>query len=385
MPLAIDTTHYTLFPLSSGTVVLREGVTQLFLLNETGSLLWQQLIAGMSIEQISQHWVEQFGISFTQARYDITSALSIWQNAGLLGTLPRTSPSANTLVSALFIVLPSLLQLKQVYRVGDCIIKICTDSTLLAQAIDSVFAYLTESTTQISDVTFSAWQQQQQYYLVQDEQILVQNASLDALINHLHYAILQRAIAHNAWLSVLHAGAVSRGDYCLVLAGCGGAGKSTLTASLLARGFYYFCDDLVPLARQNLHAVPVPVPLTIKEPSWSLLQPYYPHLSMLPYYVRNGKKVRYLSPPISTCPATQKVSYLLFPQVSKTTPTLRRLDSLDSLHRLLVANMVLPQPFTATAMTQLLQWLESTPCYEIAYTELNSAIELIEQHLLCES
>jgi hypothetical protein len=379
----INPTHYTQFPLSSGSVIVRDNVIQLFLLNDSASLLWQQLSAGLSVEQISQQWLDYFGISPTQARIDIEAALTAWQSAGLIGAMPPPFPEPPPRSVPLQIALPQLA-LRRVYRVGSCVIEVRVDSESLARTIDTTFDYLSDSQAQSIDVSFNAWYSQQGYWLVQDSQVFMANSSLEALINHLHYEMLQQAIAHKPWLSILHAGAVSRGGLCLIIAGCGGAGKSTLTASLLTRGFQYFCDDLVPLSANNLQALPTPVPLTIKEPSWALLQSYYPQLEQLASYFRNGKNVRYLSPAITACPQPHSVSYLLFPCISHEPAHLRPLDALDCLQRLLAANMVLPQPFTAQTIAQLLGWIEQTPAYEIVYSHLDTAMSLIEQQLLCK-
>ncbi|MFZ2725542.1 MAG: PqqD family peptide modification chaperone [Methylococcaceae bacterium] len=380
MNCLIEPTHYTLFPLASSTVVVREAVTQLFLLNETASLLWQQLSKGVSVTQISQQWSEQFGITTTQALQDIENALAFWHSEGLLGALPPPFPAFTPLSTALTIPLP-VLPLQLQYRVGNCVIQIHLNQAQLAHTIDAIFAYLSDKTTQTVDVVFKVWQQSHTYYLVKDDAVFVEKGTFDNLINHLHYQILQHAIALSDYLSVLHAGAVSRNGRCLVLAGCGGAGKSTLTAALLTRGFQYFCDDLVPLATNTLQIMVLPVPLTIKEPSWSLLQPYYANLLELPCYVRNAKKVRYLPPPISQCPKPQTVSYLLFPRIAQTAQ-LRRLNAQECLQALLAANMALPQTFSSDNIAQLLAWVENTPAYEIAYEQLETALALIEQ--LCK-
>jgi hypothetical protein len=62
----------------------------------------------------------------------------------------------------------------------------------------------------------------------------------------LHLACLELARAGTGGL-LLHAGAVSWGGGCLLLPGVTGAGKSTLTAFLTARGFKYQTDELVYL------------------------------------------------------------------------------------------------------------------------------------------
>ncbi|NMQ20920.1 hypothetical protein E4P82_18030 [Candidatus Competibacter phosphatis] len=93
-----------------------------------------------------------------------------------------------------------------------------------------------------------------------DQQGLFATSTLDGAVIGLFSAILQYACAERDSLAVLHAGAVSDGHTALVLAEAGGSGKSTLTAALLARGYRYLSDDVVPLERGGC-VIPAPIPL----------------------------------------------------------------------------------------------------------------------------
>ena len=54
--------------------------------------------------------------------------------------------------------------------------------------------------------------------------------------------MLQEAIDHFDYLFYFHAGVLSTGTALLVLPGAQGAGKSTLTAGLVAAGMSYYSD-----------------------------------------------------------------------------------------------------------------------------------------------
>ena len=201
---------------------------------------------------------------------------------------------------------------------------------------------------------------------------------LDSALNHLHYALLQQGLHSYAWLTVLHAGAVSRQGQCLLLAGCGGSGKSTLTAALLAQGFSYLSDDLVALDEESLTALPLPVPLTIKQPSWALLAPFYPQLDKQHCYQRNGQSVRYLTDPYALCAAPQTVAYILFLRLSDHA-ALRPVEPLACLQRLMQADLLLPEPFSGERIAPLLTWLQHTRAYELSYRDTQAALDLIAQ------
>ena len=84
---------------------------------------------------------------------------------------------------------------------------------------------------------------------------------------------------------------------CLVLAAAGSSGKSTLTAALLARGYRYLSDDVVPLQRGRGLAIPVPVCLNLKPGSVSVLAELYPELPKLPVWQDGERQLRFLPPP----------------------------------------------------------------------------------------
>lgn len=69
----------------------------------------------------------------------------------------------------------------------------------------------------------------------------------------------------------LHAaGIVSRGSAAILL-GSSRAGKSTLTARLLADGFSVLSDDVILVEPGTLLAHPSPRPMYLREPAWGLL------------------------------------------------------------------------------------------------------------------
>jgi hypothetical protein len=79
--------------------------------------------------------------------------------------------------------------------------------------------------------------------------------------------IVQDLTAH--WVrrddvALIHAGVVVREGGALVLAGCSGRGKSTMTAGLLGRGFAYSSDELAPVTA-DLRVLRYPLPLRLRD------------------------------------------------------------------------------------------------------------------------
>ncbi len=73
---------------------------------------------------------------------------------------------------------------------------------------------------------------------------------------------------------LFHAGAVEQNGCGLIFPGTMGAGKTTLTAWLLTRGFNYLSDEMVFVGVGEARLQPLPRPLNLKKPSRPVLQPW---------------------------------------------------------------------------------------------------------------
>lgn len=84
------------------------------------------------------------------------------------------------------------------------------------------------------------------------------------MANEIRHLLVEEALARSK-VTAIHAAALARGERGLILVGDSGAGKTTLTFELAARGFEYLTDDLVVLGDGG-RLSPFPKPLGIKEP-----------------------------------------------------------------------------------------------------------------------
>ena len=79
------------------------------------------------------------------------------------------------------------------------------------------------------------------------------------LINEVIYHCINPMDSHHA----LHAGAVYRGDRCILMPGTSGNGKSTLTGWLIKNGYRYLTDELVFLNHSG-RVLPMTRPISLK-------------------------------------------------------------------------------------------------------------------------
>lgn len=88
----------------------------------------------------------------------------------------------------------------------------------------------------------------------------------------LNYAIAAQAHQY----LVVHAAAIERGGRVAILPGAPGAGKSTLTAALVQRGWRLLSDELALIRPSDRHVVPLARPINLKNASIALMRDYAP-------------------------------------------------------------------------------------------------------------
>ncbi|HEY1502750.1 MAG TPA: HprK-related kinase A [Stellaceae bacterium] len=89
---------------------------------------------------------------------------------------------------------------------------------------------------------------------------------------------LNHAIATQAHqYLVVHAAAIERGGRVAILPGAPGAGKSTLTAALVQRGWRLLSDELALIRPADAHVVPLARPINLKNNSIALMRAYAPN------------------------------------------------------------------------------------------------------------
>ena len=88
----------------------------------------------------------------------------------------------------------------------------------------------------------------------------------------LNYAIAAQAHQY----LVVHAAAIERGGRVAIMPGAPGAGKSTLTAALVQRGWRLLSDELALIRPSDAHVVPLARPINLKNNSIALMRAYTP-------------------------------------------------------------------------------------------------------------
>lgn len=110
----------------------------------------------------------------------------------------------------------------------------------------------------------AAGERAERFCLALDGKPVVETRSYPYLLARLEYEICLEVVRRERKHLLVHAGAAGRGGRGCLFPGEAGSGKTTLIASLIARGFTCFSDDKAAVDLVTLDLVPFAWPLRIK-------------------------------------------------------------------------------------------------------------------------
>jgi hypothetical protein len=179
---------------------------------------------------------------------------------------------------------------------------------------------------------------------------------------------------------MIHGGAVARKEAGIALAGASGSGKTTLIAHLIRRGYRYLADDLVALSAPDGRIVAWPLPLSVKEGSWSVIARCYPGFQSFPEYPTTRGLLRQIVPRPEVWDADPvALKSLVFPNyVAGADAELTPLALIEAVQRLLSDRIWFGYPITEARVRTFLEWLENKPIYGLVYGDAFEAGRLIE-------
>jgi len=156
------------------------------------------------------------------------------------------------------------------------------------------------------------------------------------------------------------------------------SGKTTLTATLVARGYRLFSDEVTSLDYEG-QAHPLPFCMNIKEGSWPVLAADYPELQNRETHKRfDGQNIRFL-PPKNMHTGRQKASHIVFPRYTPgAATTLTPLSAKEALARIKDASYQVQYNMDERKFEKILQNLIALPKYELLYSDRDEAVRAID-------
>ena len=182
---------------------------------------------------------------------------------------------------------------------------------------------------------------------------------------------------------ILHAAVVEKNGFALILSGQPGAGKSTLCAALINRGWRLLSDEMTVIDLKTKELIPIVRPVSLKNESIDIIKKFAPEAIFGDSFCDTAKgTVSHLKPgrtcvENSTKRAIAKV--VIFPRYKEGAKTnLQVLDKGQTVIKLadnaFNYNVVGAQGFNA-----LCDVVENSSCYDFEYSELDDAIKVIAE------
>ena len=189
--------------------------------------------------------------------------------------------------------------------------------------------------------------------------------------------------AHCHQYLIIHAACVAKNDVALILPAPPGAGKSTLCAALVSRGWRLLTDELTLLSlSQPGSIVPLPRPISLKNASIEVIREFAPDEYLGPS-TRDTLKgtVAHMRAPVGSSRSTQpaQARWLVFPRyIPAAAPELLARPKAESFLQLA------EQAFNFNVLGQagfvaLRQLFDQCQCFDFTYGHLQEAMEIFDE------
>lgn len=273
-------------------------------LNLTASALWELCDGALDIGAIADRLGATFGQGRDEVLAAVRSSLADFHDRGLVdlyaGGLPTPGVGADPAAETGWFAVTFFRHTVNIY----------TDDAQVAKNVRRIFGGMLRPVPGAAVGQLVVVGAGGAYRALQDGAEQPPPATLrDAVtwLKHQTVRHLQRARPDLLWL---HAGAAAKGERVLLCLGQGGSGKSTLIMALIADGWSYISDDVVPYDPVTGGALPFPLAPFNRVWGHQMVDD-----------IRQLDKVRHRVPTAQVTAASRRIAALAFPTFSVDGPT----------------------------------------------------------------
>jgi HprK-related kinase A len=180
---------------------------------------------------------------------------------------------------------------------------------------------------------------------------------------------------------LIHAAVVEKNGHALILSGEPGAGKSTLCAALVNRGWRLLSDEMAVIDPQTQEIIPVVRPVSLKNESITIIKQWAPDAIMGESFLDTSKgTVAHSKPPkdsVVNAKTRAKCALIVFPKFSSEVDSC----SLETLSKGQAVLKLADNSFNYNVLGSdgvhcVCDLVEQSDCYTFRYSNLNEAVEL---------
>ncbi len=191
---------------------------------------------------------------------------------------------------------------------------------------------------------------------------------------------------------ILHAAVVEKGGFAAILPGEPGAGKSTLCAGLVARGWRLLSDELALISTQDQQLTALNRPISLKNDSIDVIQNFAPEATLGPIIrdTRKGTLAHVMPPEDSVGRSADRApaAWVVFPRYqqgaeAELTPQPRGRSLMRAAEMGFNYSLLGLKGFQTLA-----RLIDQCACYDFCYSDLDQAVavfeELVQNHDSCK-
>jgi len=373
-----DFPEFWQFPLGDELVVARPDVQGLFLLNGTASVVWEEYGSGAPLAEIAHPFSGLYSVPEAVARRDIEATLANWSE-GLLSSTFRGSPAHEEGLSRL----RSLESSTQAVAI-DCVLngrgfRVWLEPGDLVEEIAPRLDKIAVPRLPADSLylSFALVNGEDRVFVFRDGLCIAEEEKTAAARAILLQEITSHCDPGRETKAILHAGACGTATDCVILAGASHAGKSTLCAALMGRGFYCYSDDSAVLDRE-FRVGGMPFPVMVREESWPVLESRVASfVERAPILQRWGFNVRFLPSnlPGSSSPSAPARALMFVEYRPGSAAKLEPLSAFEALLGLQQSGFWVEH--NRESIGRFLAWIQRLGRYKLTYSRIDDACDAV--------
>jgi hypothetical protein len=371
-------------------VVFSENAQKLYWLNTSAAFIWSYYENHHSFDEVVDAVTHAYGVESKQAQEDVTNLIKNWVELGLftidslsekhLTEPEKNPPTCDSIDSLQALPIRSYSGL-HFSLLGKNFLVRCAGEEI-RNNLSAVFAHLEPHSLEPA-IPVDIAESDGRFHVYHLGSPVLESVDQEHLVSMVTQTLLQIAYRQCDYLIALHAAVLSVRNQCIIFPGESGAGKTTLAAALMGKGFRYLTDEVALLDRSTRHVIPAPVSLRVKESGWETTARMFPELLHLPWHIMlDGQRLRYLPPPPGSFARDLSESgparWIIFPRYSSDVETaISSISRIEAVGRLQSAGYEVDGYFDREKINELLSWVKTVDCYELRFHRLEDAVSIV--------